>query len=390
MAQKNPIFLRAALAIIFLGMASLSPTSEPTKIPQNHPVRNPTWQEIKQALPLFVRFPSLAKNTAYTPLGLLPTPLESLPSAAKMLQLESLLIKRDDLSGELFGGNKVRKLEFLLSEATKQGAERVVTWGAPGSSHTTATAIYSYNLGLSCTCMYLPIPKQPANEHNLQLTKKHFATQETYRGHGERELALYKKNKEHREATGKSMYFIPEGASDVLGALGFVNAACEMVAQCKDLQEPLPDTIYLLTGSSGSVAGFLVGLDLMAITTTPVIVALGPDAYPNQQRDKIEKLYAAIMQYMTHLDLGMRTYRAPQNTVLYRHGFTEASHQELTTAAPLTQKTINALTGYSLDPVYATRLWTAFLLDCQDGNSPGKRVMLWNTGQLTKSEPVGN
>ncbi len=341
-----------------------------------------TQAPLLQQLPLVNHFPSLAHKIAYTPLGLLPTPLEKQAQAAKMLQIETLFIKRDDLSGALFGGNKVRKLEFLLGQATAEQANHVVTWGQPGSSHIAATAIYCHQLGLPCTCMYLPIPNQPQNERNLQLTKDHGAIEESYRGFGAREQALYKKNVSHRQQTGKSMFFLPEGASDVLGALGFVNAVCEVAEQLKNEQEPFPDYIYILSGSSGSAAGLLAGLDLMNIKTTPVIVALTPDAYLNQQRDKIEKLYTMIMQFIMHLDLRINTYKEPQNTVLYRHGFTIQSEKQLQITAARTQALCLEQLNYKLDPVFATRLWSAFLLDCTAELLHNKRVLLWNTGSL--------
>lgn len=333
-------------------------------------------------IPLLSRFPSLAQKIAYTPLGLLPTPLEKQPTLAKTLQLETLLVKRDDASGKLFGGNKVRKLEFLLGQATAEQANHVVTWGQPGSSHIAATAIYCHKLGLPCTCMYLPIPNQPQNERNAQLTKEYAAIEESYRGFGAREQALYKKNKIHVEQTGKAMYFVPEGASDVLGALGFVNAVCEIAEQLKEQQQPFPDFVYLLSGTSGSAAGFLAGLDLLNIKTTVVIVALAPDTYPNQHQTKIEKLYALIMGYIMHLDLRIGTYQVPQNTVLYQHGFTVASNKQLQTTASTTQALCKQTTGYILDPLYATQLWSAFLLDCNTELLHNKRVLLWNTGSL--------
>ncbi len=375
--------MRAALAIFLLPASSSLCTATASAKDKNSDKIASTWRETKQRLPLFVRFPSLAEKIAYMPLGLLPTPLDNCAALAQKLQTETLLIKRDDLSGELFGGNKVRKLEFLLSEACARGAEHVVTWGTPGSPHTTATAIYCHNLKLPCTCMYLPSPKLSVNEHNAQLTKAHQAIEETYRGFGHREQALYKKNKEFREQTGKSLYFIPEGGSDVLGALGFVNAVCELTEQLKAQQAPFPDYIYLLSGSSGSAAGFLAGLDLLHIKTTPVIVALAPDKYPHQQQDKIEKLYAEIMAYVMHLDLRIHTCKTPQNTVLYNHGFSRASDNQLQATAITTQDLCKKITSYSLDPIFSTRLWTAFLLDCNAELLQNKRVLLWNTGSLT-------
>jgi 1-aminocyclopropane-1-carboxylate deaminase/D-cysteine desulfhydrase-like pyridoxal-dependent ACC family enzyme len=382
MIKKTRTFLHLALAIIFLASGNAAISDNVAKKTNPLSVKNTIWHDAKKRVPLFAYFPSLAKKTSYLPLGLLPTPLENHPELAQKLGLKSFLLKRDDLAGSLFGGNKVRKLEFLLSEATNQGADRVVTWGWPGSPHTTATAIYCHNLGLACTCMYLPNKNHTPSQDNLKLTKDHGADEEMYRGHGERELALYKKNNDHRQATGKSMYFVPESGADVLGALGFVNAACELVAQCKEQQLEIPEIIYLLTNSAASAAGFLVGLDLLCIKTAPVLVALNADEYPDQQQSKIEKLYAAIMQYISHVSLGVRTYKEPQNIILYKHGFTPPSHQALVQNAQETQSLAQKICGYRIDPIYATRLWAAFLLDCQDNNIANKRILLWNTGQL--------
>jgi 1-aminocyclopropane-1-carboxylate deaminase/D-cysteine desulfhydrase-like pyridoxal-dependent ACC family enzyme len=353
-------------------------------VPRPAPGREPTsWKEQKSTVPLFTKYRFLQSLVGYTPLGLLPTPLESAPALAQLLQVETFMIKRDDLAGPLFGGNKVRKLEFLLGDATTKQANHIVTWGSPGSRHTTMTALYCNHIKVPCTCMYIPTTSAEASSKHLAITKENNAHEESYRGSGERELALHQHNKKHIQETGQPLYFIPEGGSDVIGALGLVSAVGEMAKQCKEQLLPLPTTMYITSASAGSAAGLLVGLDLWEIDCTIVIVAQKPNNYPHEHEDKIEKLYACVMQYLSLLDPRIPFFQSPKNIVLFKHGFTAESDTRLQDAQAVALDFFRQHGNYALDQVFASRLWGAFLLDNLDHSVPQKHVMLWNTGEIT-------
>ena len=125
-------------------------------------------------IPLFEHHQLLAHKLAYVSLGELPTPVQKLDQLGRQIGLDSLFIKRDDLSGKVYGGNKVRKLEFILGKALRTKVNEVLTFGAAGSNHALATAIYAKQLGLNSISMLYSTSTQcplypPQSSHELPL-----------------------------------------------------------------------------------------------------------------------------------------------------------------------------------------------------------------------------
>ena len=112
------------------------------------------------------RFPG-TESLAHVTLGCFPTPVEPMPKLARLLGVQSLFVKRDDVSGGAYGGNKVRKLEFLLGQALAESRRAVITFGAVGSNHVRATAVYGAQLGLQVHAVLAPQPSTPNLEANL-------------------------------------------------------------------------------------------------------------------------------------------------------------------------------------------------------------------------------
>ncbi|MHB9029110.1 MAG: pyridoxal-phosphate dependent enzyme, partial [Candidatus Latescibacterota bacterium] len=118
-------------------------------------------------LSLFRAYPLLGEKLPYISLGEFPTPAEELHHLGAVSGIGRLYIKRDDLSGNLYGGNKVRKLEFLLGEAVREGAKEVMTFGAAGSNHALAAAVYARQAGLRGILMLRPQPTARYVRKNL-------------------------------------------------------------------------------------------------------------------------------------------------------------------------------------------------------------------------------
>jgi len=117
---------------------------------------------------LFHRWPTLRDTLPFIPLGQLPTAVDNAAELAKQLGVASLLIKRDDVSALDYGGNKVRKLEFLLADALAQEKHTVITFGGQGSNHAIATALNCKKLGLNCVAILTPEPLTDAVRATLQ------------------------------------------------------------------------------------------------------------------------------------------------------------------------------------------------------------------------------
>ena len=118
--------------------------------------------------PLFRRWPALGEQLPFIEIGEFPTPVDTAADLATKSGIGSLSIKRDDLSAVDYGGNKIRKLEFLLADALAQGKTHVFTYGGLGSNHAIATSLNCKKLGLPCYAILTPEPETPAVERTLQ------------------------------------------------------------------------------------------------------------------------------------------------------------------------------------------------------------------------------
>lgn len=192
----------------------------------------------------------------------LPTPLERLDRLSRELGGPEIWIKRDDCTGLSTGGNKTRKLEFLMAEAVEAGADLVITQGATQSNHARQTAAAAAKLGLACHLLLEDrTGSKDANytrNGNVLLDHLHGATTETRPG-GLDMQAEMDAVAERMRAEGHKVYVIPGGGSNPTGALGYVNAAFELVGQANDAGLVI-DRLVTATGSAGTQAGLVVGL----------------------------------------------------------------------------------------------------------------------------------
>lgn len=212
---------------------------------------------------LFLRFPRLAEQLSHVSLARLPTPVESL--CLPGLEGE-LWIKRDDLSGARYGGNKVRKLEFLLGRAEDRGVRRVITAGAMGSHHALATAVHGRARGLEVTLCLSPQDVTPHVRRNLLLD--HAVGAELVHVPRIELLSAVLRTQRLRYLKEGAMIIAP-GGSDPVGTLGYVDAALELVDQTEAGTAPLPDVVHVACGTMGTAAGLAVGF---AMADRPVRV----------------------------------------------------------------------------------------------------------------------
>ena len=121
-------------------------------------------------IPLFEHYPLLKDRLPYVSLGEYPTPVEKLERAGRNIGIDQLYVKRDDLSGEIYGGNKVRKLEFILGHALRVRARGVFAFGFAGSNHAVSMAVYAKQVGLKSISMLMPQPNAHYVRRNLLLS----------------------------------------------------------------------------------------------------------------------------------------------------------------------------------------------------------------------------
>ena len=184
----------------------------------------------------------------------LPTPVERLPRLSNELGGPQLLVKRDDLTGLAFGGNKIRKLEFLLAEAQSHGARTIITAGAVQSNHCRQTAAACARLGFDCTLVLSG--EKPATASGNLLLDQLFKARIVWTSLEARDQVLQETFQKAWE-TGQRPYLIPYGGSNTTGAAGYVFAMKELLEQ--DCQ---PDWIVFASSSSGTQAGLVTGARL--------------------------------------------------------------------------------------------------------------------------------
>jgi len=192
----------------------------------------------------------------------LPTPLEFLPRLSEHLGGPQIYVKRDDCTGLATGGNKTRKLEYSMGEALQKNADTIITVGAVQSNHVRQTAAAACKLGLKCEVLLEHRVAHPSelylNSGNVLLDRIFGANLREYDKGTDFDAAMAEVANEVR-ASGATPYIIPGGASNAVGALGYVGCGLELLQQFSD-QDLAVDHIVTATGSAGTHAGLAVGI----------------------------------------------------------------------------------------------------------------------------------
>jgi D-cysteine desulfhydrase family pyridoxal phosphate-dependent enzyme len=303
-------------------------------------------------------------------LGFLPTPLMPLPRLSKALGGPQIWMKRDDQTGLALGGNKTRKLEFLMADALAQGCDCVITAGAAQSNHCRQTAGAAAVLGLNCHLVIGGVPPEEPNGNLLldQLlgAKLHWSGEQR-KGERIHEIA------EELRVQGQRPYVIPYGGSNWLGALGFVAATMELQQQMANAQQAI-DVIIFASSSGGTQAGLMVGQAITKLGSQLLGIAI----------DKADSLNgpAQIAQLANEAaaKIGLAANYLPEHVVLnvdyLGDGYGIVGEPERAAMACVAQTE-----GILLDPVYTGRAMSGLIdLIHQQVLRPDQTVLFWHTG----------
>lgn len=305
----------------------------------------------------------------------LPTPLEKMDRLSKELGGPEIWIKRDDCTGLSTGGNKTRKLEFLMAEALAMGADTVMTQGATQSNHARQTAAFAAKLGMACHILLED--RTGSNNHNYNdngnvlLDHLHGATTSKRSGgldmQAEMELVA-----EKLKAEGRKVYLIPGGGSNATGALGYVNCAFELVGQANDRSLKI-DHIVTATGSAGTQAGLITGLK--AMNANIPLLGIGVRAPKEKQEENVFALAQKTAAKLGCPDVVKREdVVADSNYVGEGYGIPREDTLEAI-------RMFAQLEGILLDPVYSGKGAAGFIDHCRKGTfKKGERVVFLHTG----------
>lgn len=320
---------------------------------------------------LFRRFPALAEYIPWIPLASVPTPVQriGLPGA-------ELWVKRDDLSGEPYGGNKVRKLEFVLAEAKRRGAERLITVGAAGSHHALATTVYGSRLGFQVTLVLFPQPLTP-HVRDVLLLDHAFGAELRWAPRMEviPAAALLARFAHRRERC----FFIAPGGSDPLGTLGYVDAALELAEQIEAGELPLPSTVHLAAGTLGTTAGLALGLAIAGLPIRIRATRIASRLLTNS--GALRRLVVRTAKLLERWGVPIPAAGEVLDRVELVHDHIGAGYGHPTSAEAGARRLASA--GLVLDPTYTAKA-AADVLACLD-ESRGGVPLFWHT--LGAAEP---
>lgn len=305
-------------------------------------------------------------------LAQLPTPLQELSRLGQLLGGPKLLVKRDDQTGLALGGNKTRKLEFLIADALKKGADTVITAGAPQSNHCRQTAAAAAQVGMGCELVLGGNePEVPNGNVLLDLfcgANLHWTTRERRNAKME-EVARQLRSLKHNP------YIIPVGGSNGLGALGYVQAMIELNDQLSKGRVKV-DTIVFATSSGGTQAGMVVGARISGFKGK--ILGISIDQRSSQEPSYQSEL-AAIANEAAKLIDSRYEFTEDDFTVNYDYlglGYGVVGNLERESIR------LTACTeGLLLDPVYSGRAMGGLIDLIKKGFFSLKdTVLYWHTG----------
>jgi L-cysteate sulfo-lyase len=280
-------------------------------------------------------------------LGHLPTPLEPLDNLSRHLGGPRIWLKRDDCTGLSTGGNKTRKLEYLMADALAQQADTVITQGATQSNHARQTAAAAAKLGLACHILLEDrtgyTDPAYAQSGNVLLDKLHGAQVSRRPGGADMQAEMEALAAELR-ADGRKPYVIPGGGSNPVGALGYVNCALELVNQAAELGLRIDHVVHA-TGSAGTQAGLVTGL--VALNAGIPVLGIGVRAPKAKQEANVLALCERTADHLGLADL-VRPEHVVANCDYVGQGYGIPTQGMVEAVRLLAEKE-----GVLLDPVYS-------------------------------------
>jgi len=299
----------------------------------------------------------------------LPTPLEPLDQLSHLLGGPDLWIKRDDQTGLATGGNKTRKLEFLVADALAAGADTLITGGAAQSNHSRQTAAAAARFGLACTLVLKGA--QPSEIQGNLLIDEIVGANIVWAGTEPLDTTMGLVA-ERLRSEGHRPYIIPYGGSNPLGASGYIVAMEELMAQCQSKGISF-DHIVFASSSGGTQAGMVIGADTLSFGGQVLGISIDLDA--DSLKSKLVDLANATVSY-----LDLRPHYESQsfsvNDCYIGEGygvFGDLEHNAILT--------LGRTEGVLLDPVYTGRAFGGLLDMVQRGEiTKNERVLFWHTG----------
>jgi D-cysteine desulfhydrase family pyridoxal phosphate-dependent enzyme len=286
-------------------------------------------------------------------LAITPTPLQEMPRLAAAIGLDRLLVKRDDNTGLALGGNKARKLEYLVEAARREGADILLTLGAPQSNHCRMTAAAARVAGLDAHLIFNGPPIEEV-QGNMLLDRLLGATWSFSPGRPAAERMAEVAGE--LRAAGRRPYVIPGGGSNGLGALGYVRCGFELTEQLSERGER-PRYVVCAGGSCGTLSGLTLGLALAGNQAQLAAVSIS-----NSVPDRVARAREIMTQSCEYLDLAL-----PDAIPEIWGGYVGPGYGMRTELTMLALDTAAQTEGLVLDPVYTAKAFGGLIGEIETG-----------------------
>lgn len=305
-------------------------------------------------------------------IGFFPTPLHKLKNISSKFPDYEVFIKRDDQTGLASGGNKTRKLEYLLWDAIDKKCDTIITAGAQQSNHCRQTAAACAMFGLECHLLLGGY--EPSKYQGNLLLSEMLGAQIHFAGDERKGEGLVRMENELCEL-GKKCYVIPYGGSNLVGALGFVNAMKELKHQIMEFEHQF-DYIFFASSSGGTQAGMYIGNELYEIGAELIPINIDKeDGGVNGLKEKVLKLLVEGNQQFK-FSKAIKHDDIKVNSDYDQPGYGQLSNNEKKAIQELA-----ATEGIVVDPVYTGRAFYGMLDVLRKGLIPkGSKVLFWHTG----------
>jgi len=306
----------------------------------------------------------------------LPTPVTSFDVSTIPGELASLHIKRDDQTAAPFGGNKIRKLEFILGEAREEGRREIITFGFAGSNHCVATARAAHAMGMHTTSLLLPQTPTPYVAQNLALGLEAGATLVHRRTTAGLVVALAKAWLTGLARDKVAPKVVPAGGSSSLGMIGYVNAGLELAEQISEGDCPRPDALYVALGSGGTAVGLQAGLALAGMDVKVVSVLVVEGRYMSAA--KLARKQRQLASFLAARGLSLPVSREALSTRV-REEFFGPGYGEPTSESEEAREIAETQGDAFLDAAYTSKGFAALLADARAGALRDRHVVFWHT-----------
>lgn len=316
-------------------------------------------------------FPTLCRRLAKTSLADLPTRTANYSVTIGDRQYP-IAVKHDEETSAVYGGNKIRKLEYLLRRAEERRATRVATFGAVASNHALATALHASRLGFECTCL-LSHQHRTANAARVLNMHLECGTQIVrYGGERRQRVATMR-----RYLQGRNAWVIPIGGSSWLGVVGFVNAGLELAAQVATGTLPPPDRVYVANGTMATVAGLALGIATAGLSTEVHAVRVTHTQVASPAA--LRRLMSKTVTLLHRLDAAVPLDLVDKARIAFRDEFFGDGYAHPTPAGEAAMRVAAEQLGITLDSTYTAKAMAALLHDLAQPEHAGLSMLFWNT-----------